>query len=161
MILCVCVCMWQRMRLFVCLFVCLFVRSVGRSVGCWLVWISLYPDLTDQLEGVRQADDRGACAVGQISDVGPASFLRVPCFWVVYRETPCFGGSPPCLGLFWVGKPHLFFLGGSPKQEEPGNPKANQPHSPWHVDPVVFRPKGPKANQDLSCSQLGNQPQNR
>ena len=37
------------------------------------------------------------------------------------------------------------------KQEEPGNPKANQPHSPWHVDPVVFRLKGPKANQDLSC----------
>ena len=47
------------------------------------------------------------------------------------------------------------------KQEEPGNPKANQPHSPWHVDPVVFRLKGPKANQDLSSSQLGNQPQNR
>ena len=49
----------------------------------------------------------------------------------------------------------------SKKQEEPGNPKANQPNSPRHVDPVVFRPKGPKANQDLSCSQLGNQPQNR
>ena len=48
-----------------------------------------------------------------------------------------------------------------PKQEEPGNPKANQPHSPWHVDPVVFRLKGPKENQDLSFSQLGNQPQNR
>ena len=46
------------------------------------------------------------------------------------------------------------------KQEEPGNPKANQPNSPRHVDPVVFRLKGPKANQDLSCSQLGNQPQN-
>ena len=39
----------------------------------------------------------------------------------------------------------------SAKQEEPGNPKANQPHSPWHVDPVVFWLKGPKANQDLSC----------
>ena len=52
-------------------------------------------------------------------------------------------------------------LSRSGKQEEPGNPKANQPHSPWHVDPVVFRLKGPKANQDLSCSQLGNQPQNR
>ena len=39
------------------------------------------------------------------------------------------------------------------KQEEPGNPKANQPNSPRHVDPVVFRLKGPKANQDLSCSQ--------
>ena len=47
------------------------------------------------------------------------------------------------------------------KQEEPGNPKANQPNSPRHVDPIVFRLKGPKANQDLSCSQLGNQPQNR
>ena len=47
------------------------------------------------------------------------------------------------------------------KQEEPGSPKANQPHSPWHVDPVLFRLKGPKANQDLSCSQLGNQPQNK
>ena len=33
------------------------------------------------------------------------------------------------------------------KHEEPGNPKANQPHSPWHVDPVVFRLKGPKAGK--------------